>query len=164
VLNAGASMLAHPHAVTMRRQGDVPALGRRVSGMLAGVSCIWACAVVLLPDSLGRAVVGVSWDDSLPTRVLLGVSLVAEAVLVGQVAALSALRDTRRLARIRTVSAPITVATSLVLAALFGAAGAAGGFAFGYWTAAAIAFTLLLRRPPVGRRLVLKLHAATGPS
>lgn len=164
VLNSGASMLALPHAVTIRRQGAVPALGRRVSGMLAGVSCIWACVVVLLPDSVGRAVVGVSWDDSLTTRVLLGLSLVAEAVLVGQVAALSALRDTRRLARIRTLSAPITIGGSLVLAALFGAPGAAGGFAIGYWAAAALAFTLLLRRPPVGRRLVLKLQPATGPS
>ncbi|HUR50676.1 MAG TPA: hypothetical protein VMZ11_00990 [Mycobacteriales bacterium] len=164
VLNAGASMLALPHAVTMRRQGAVPALGRRVSRMLAGVSCLWTAVVVLLPERLGRAVVGDSWSGTAGTRFLLGVSLVAEAVLVGQVAALAALRDTRRLARIRTVSAPLTVLVALVLAALVGAPGAAAGFAAGYWVAAVLAWTLLLRRPPIGRRLVMPLRIAVDAS
>jgi O-antigen/teichoic acid export membrane protein len=158
VLNSGAAMLALPHAVTVRKGGDVPALGRRVSLALAGISCLWAALVVALPDPAGRAIVGHSWDHSLTTRLLLGVSLVAEAVLVGQVAALSALRDTRRLARIRSVSAPVTVVVSLGLAAAFGATGAAGGFAIGYWTAAALAWGLLLLRPPVGRRLVMRIQ------
>jgi peptidoglycan biosynthesis protein MviN/MurJ (putative lipid II flippase) len=98
------------------------------------------------------------------TRLLLGVSLVAEAVLVGQVAALSALRDTRRLARIRMVSAPLTVGLSLCLAALFGAPGTAAGFAIGYWVAAVLAWAVLLLRPPVGRRMILRLQVATGQS
>ena len=158
VLNSGASMLALPHAVSVRKRGDVPALGRRVSLTLAGISCLWSALVVVLPASLGRAVVGDSWDGTLTTRLLLGVSLVAEAVLVGQVAALSALRDTRRLARIRMVSAPLTVVLSLALAARFGASGTAAGFAIGYWAAAAMAWTLLLLRPPVGRRLIMRVH------
>jgi O-antigen/teichoic acid export membrane protein len=158
VLNSGAAMLALPHAVTVRKRGDVPALGRRVSLALAGVSCLWAAVVVVLPDPVGRALIGASWDHTLTTRLLLGISLVAEAVLVGQVAALSALRDTRRLARIRSVSAPVTVAVSLGLAAAFGSAGAAAGFAIGYWTAAVMAWALLLLRPPVGRRLVMRLQ------
>jgi O-antigen/teichoic acid export membrane protein len=158
VVNSGAAMLALPHAVTVRKRGDVPAMGRRVSLTLAGVSCLWAALVVALPEPVGRAIVGPSWDDTLVTRLLLGVSIVAEAVLVGQVAALSALRDTRRLARIRSVSAPVTVAVSLGLAAMFGAAGAAAGFAIGYWTAAVLAWALLLLRPPVGRRLVMRLQ------
>jgi peptidoglycan biosynthesis protein MviN/MurJ (putative lipid II flippase) len=154
-------MLALPHAVTQRRAGAVPSIGGRVSLALAGISCLWAALVVLLPDSVGRAVVGPSWDHTMTTRLLLGVSLVAEAVLVGQVAALSALRDTRRLARIRMVSAPLTVVVSLVLAALFGAIGAAAGFAIGYWAAAVMAWALLLLRPPVGRRMIMPLQVAT---
>jgi peptidoglycan biosynthesis protein MviN/MurJ (putative lipid II flippase) len=157
-------MLALPHAVTVRRRGNVPALGRRVSLMLAGLSCVWTALVVVMPAPVGRAVVGESWDHTLTTRLLLGISLVAEAVLVGQVAALSALRDTRRLARIRMVSAPLTVAVSLGLAALFGATGTAAGFAIGYWAAAAIAWASLLLRPPVGRRLVMPLQPAAGPT
>jgi O-antigen/teichoic acid export membrane protein len=158
VLNSGASMLALPHAVTVRKRGDVPALGRRVSLVLAGISCLWAALVVVLPDPIGRAVVGESWDHTMAVRLLLGVSLVAEAVLVGQVAALSALRDTRRLARIRMVSAPLTVALSLGLAAAFGATGTAAGFAIGYWVAAVLAWAVLLLRPPVGRRLVMRFQ------
>lgn len=140
VLNAGASMLALPHAVRERRLGDVPRIGRTVSLALAASSVVWVAVVVLLPAQLGREVIGRSWNGGASTRLLLGVSLVAEAVLVGQVAALGALRRTDVLAKLRSVSAPVTVVASLVLGARFGAVGVASGFAIGYWTAAVLAW------------------------
>lgn len=156
VLNAGAAMLALPTAVSARAAGGVDALGRKVSLVLAATSCAWGALVVALPGSVGTALVGASWEGSQPTRALLAVSLVAEALLVGQCAALAALRQTRRLARLRTASAPITVLAGLGLAAAFGAAGVAGGFAVGYWVAAGLSWAAL--RAAGGR--VLSPHAA----
>jgi hypothetical protein len=52
----------------------------------------------------------------------------------------------------------VTVVAALALAAAFGASGAAAGFVIGYWVAAVMAWTLLLLRPPVGRRLVMRLQ------
>ena len=140
VLNAGAAMLALPQAVRLRESGLVQQLTGRVSMALAGVACLWGLVVCLLPDVIGQQVIGQAWPSSGPSRLLLAISLVAEGVLIGQVAALGALRRTRTLMHVRLAAAPVIVVTSLVLASRYGAGGAAGGFAIGYSLAAAMAW------------------------
>ena len=84
-----------------------------------------------------------------PVRLLLAISLVAEAVLVGPDVVLSSLRLPRRMTSVRAVSAAVTLLASVALAAAEGAAGLAAGLAMGYSVGAVLA-VLQIRRLPSG--------------
>lgn len=137
--------LALPHAVRMADPQQVRRLATGLSAVMAAVAVAWGACVVLLPDHVGQLVIGEAWVASDTTRLLLAVSLVAEGVLVGPRAALSAWRQVSRLLVVRVIAAPLVLAGGLWLASRWGAAGAAGGFALGYWVAAVAAWWFALR-------------------
>ncbi len=139
VVYTGVAMVALPAAVRAS-----PRLSRRrmsfgLSGVLAVTALGWATLVVLLPDRVGTLVLGDLWQDTGTTRLLLGVSLVAEAVLVGPEIVLSSLRIPHRMTPVRLAGALVTLVGALGLAAVWGAEGLAAGFALGYWVAALLA-------------------------
>lgn len=132
--------LALPDAARATGRPAVHALAKRVSLVLALVAVSWSLLVMALPEGLGRTLLGASWSPDPDVRLLLAVSLVAEAVLVGARVALAAWRLPRKLMRGRLVSAPVLLVGGLGLAHRFGAAGLAGGLALAYALAAAVSW------------------------
>lgn len=129
-----------PDAARLDGQQAVHRLVVRAAVVLGAVAVIWGVAVVALPDAAGSWLLGDSWDGTFLPRVLLGISVVAEAVMACAVAALGTFRMADRIVRIQLVMAPLTLLMVLGLAALFGANGAAAGFAVCYWVSALVAW------------------------
>lgn len=149
VVFTGAAVIALPAIVRSGRSRSRRRMSVQLSSSLAAVGLAWGAIVVALPDSVGRAVLGDLWEGSGPVRLLLAISLVAEAVLVGPDVVLSSLRLPRRMTSVRAVSAAVTLLASVALAAAEGAAGLAAGLAMGYSVGAVLA-VLQIRRLPSG--------------
>lgn len=132
-LNAAAYSLTLVDAVRVPSASRRTTLVRRVSLGLTAISIAWGFLIVLLPGDVGRWLIGTNWNGSLEPRLLLAVTLAAEAALVGALAGLAAMRMAPRATRVQMVTAPLTLVLSVALAAPFGAAGAAGGLALGNW-------------------------------
>lgn len=127
-----AARITSPHLV--RR------LVIRVTCALCVVAAAWGTVIVLLPDGIGMWILGKNWDGTFFPRLFLAISLVAEAVMVGAVAALGTFRLMSRVVRVQIVAAPLILALVLLLARTHGASGAAAGFACGYWVSAVFAW------------------------
>lgn len=151
VVYTGMALVALPAFVRAAGALSRRRMSTRVSAGLVTVAVSWGALVVLLPDPLGRLVLGSLWDDTQGTRLLLALSLVAEALLVGPEIALSSLRLPRRMTGVRAAGAVVTLTSSIGLAAAYGATGLAAGFVLGYWTAALLAQLEVRRiRPTTG--------------
>jgi O-antigen/teichoic acid export membrane protein len=155
LLYQGLGALALPDAVRASDPRRTHRLALRLTAALMTVAVAWGIAVVLCPDSVGRAVVGEAWEGSQTTRLLLAVSLVAEAALVGPRVVLSARRLPGRLLLGRLYGGPVLLVTAIVLGAVHGAPGAAAGFVLGYLTAAAVSWwqVLAVRDDRAGSRV-----------
>lgn len=112
----------------------------RVTCALCVVAAVWGAVIVVLPNGIGMWILGQNWDGTFFPRLFLAISLVAEAVMVGAVAALGTFRLASRVVRVQIVAAPLILALVLVLARTHGASGAAAGFAGGYWASAVFAW------------------------
>jgi O-antigen/teichoic acid export membrane protein len=139
VVYSGAALVALPAIVRASPTRSRPGMSLQISSGLAGVAVAWGAVVVLLPDRLGTLVLGDLWYDTDGIRILLAVSLVAEALFVGPELVLSSLRLPGRMTTVRLVAAVATVSLSLALAARFGGVGLAAGFAAGYSLGAVLA-------------------------
>lgn len=128
---------------------DVVRIGARVSAVLAALGIAWGLVVVFLPAAIGQQLIGSSWDITGGTRLILGLSLVAEGVIFGASTVMGALRAPRRMVWARLASAPVMLGIALGLAAVLGATGAAIGLAVGYWMCALIAWAQV---PSAARR------------
>jgi O-antigen/teichoic acid export membrane protein len=106
----------------------------------------WGALIVLVPDTLGRLLLGDGWSDASSTRAVLAFSLAAEGMLVGAAIALRASGSQARLARARLLAGPVTIISSLALAVPFGAPGAAAGFVIGDSTVSLGAWRALRRQ------------------
>lgn len=155
VVYTTASMVSLPYASRLE-----PARQRRfaawLSGAMALISFLWGVLIMLLPAAIGRGIIGPAWDTTGSVRMILAVSLVAEGITIGPTTALAALQMPERMARVRYVTAPLTLVVGLALAARWGANGVALGFAIGYSVTSVMAWMTMPRtawlstyRPPV---------------
>lgn len=152
VLNEGLLLGTLPVAV---RRGPGSAMRRLALALSAAsmlVAITWSCALLFLPDAIGRRVLGANWTDTTSVRIALGVSIAAEACMIGAALILRAHGAQRKLASCRLLAAPVTVGLSLAFGHVWGAAGAATGFAVGYWTAAAAGWIAASRVRPARAR------------
>jgi O-antigen/teichoic acid export membrane protein len=149
VAYTAAAMLALPYAVRLP-SSRVRHFSLRISLALAGLSTVWGAAMVFLPAALGRSLIGPVWDHTSSVRLLLAISLVAEGVIVGPTTALSALGIPDNLAKVRYVTAPLTLVGGLLLAALLGARGVAVALMVGYSLTAVLAWIRVPTQPGVG--------------
>lgn len=140
VVFGGAAMLALPEAVRSREIPGVRRMAARLSLGLAAVGLAWGALVLLLPDAVGRLLIGDIWDATLLPRLLLAGSLVAQGAYVGAWAALNALRLPTRMMRVWLVAGPFTLLAGLGLSWAFGAPGAAAGFLLGYTLSTVLAW------------------------
>ncbi|MDN5851402.1 MAG: oligosaccharide flippase family protein [Actinomycetia bacterium] len=117
--------------------------------VISAISVGWGVLVVALPDPVGLWLLGDLWNGTFVPRILLGVSLVAEAVMTCAVGALGTFGLAKRIVRVQLIMAPLTLVGVLALAAAYGATGAAAGFALCYSASAVLAWVLI----PSGARL-----------
>ncbi|MBC3193499.1 hypothetical protein H7X46_20775 [Pseudonocardia sp. C8] len=141
-----ATLFASVYALAMvdAVRAGTPAATVRVAGFvsaaLGGIGALWCVLAVLLPSSAGRLLMGSTWELTGSTRLLLGISLVAEGVVYGAMTAMGALRRPGRMVRARLVAAPVLLVLALAGGALAGAEGAAAGLLSGHALCAALAW------------------------
>jgi O-antigen/teichoic acid export membrane protein len=131
ILLMGVTLVAVPEAVRVSRA----ALGHlwkycvTLSVILAGVAVAWGFVVILIPDSLGRLVLGETWDAARPTLFPVALWIAGNGVVAGAMAGLRALQAASHSLRAQVVSASARLLLGLAGGAFAGAAGAAWGVA-----------------------------------
>lgn len=96
-LFAAVYSLALVDAVRSGGPSEVVRIGRRVALFLGCAGIAWGAVVAFLPAAIGRQLIGPSWDLTADTRLVLGLSLVAEGVIFGATTVMGALRQPRRM-------------------------------------------------------------------
>lgn len=132
----------------------------RAAVALGAVAVAWGCVIVAVPDTVGLWLLGESWHGTYVPRVLLGASLVAEAVMVCAVAALGLFELAGRIVRMQLIMSPLTVLLVLALAHGYGAVGAAAGFAACHGASALLAWSQV----PAARSLTDARPGEKGPT
>jgi O-antigen/teichoic acid export membrane protein len=102
---------------------------RMVSALLTVGTVVWATVALLLPDSLGKVLLGRNWAGGRIVLVPLAISAIGSALSYGPMTGLRALAAARSSLRARVFDATSTVVLSVSGAAVAGATGAAWGYA-----------------------------------
>lgn len=135
VMLTAARVFALPEGVRMKHEayGRLFPAARSLAILLMGIAAIWGFATFLLPSSVGRALLGDSWDPArsvLPSIVLL---TVARAATFASMVGLRVLDAPNRILTARVVSTPLLFAGGVAGATVGGGAGAAIGLAAAQW-------------------------------
>jgi O-antigen/teichoic acid export membrane protein len=112
----------------------------------------WVGAVVLVPDSMGRALLGANWGPARHLLPAMALVTAAHGCALAAVAGLRALGAARESLRARLWGAPVLLLGAIVGATFAGAYGAGVGLAAGAWIDAILAwaaFRQMLRRAAV---------------
>ncbi|GAA1295727.1 membrane protein [Planotetraspora silvatica] len=139
VLQAG-NLVAIPQAVGALKR-SAATLRATVTAQSAALTVMAACYAVLtliLPDGLGRALLGGSWDQA--RAVLLPTALIytGVAAMTGAVVGLRALGDNRRSPAVRLLLVPLTIGCGVAGGQLYGAVGAVAGLGLANLAGAAL--------------------------
>ena len=147
VVIQAAALIAVPEGVRIRRRSPhrFPLAIGTFSVGLASVILAWVIFLMLLPATVGQALLGESWTAAQLVLLPLGLALVGQGISGGALVGLRVLADAIRSLRARSIDAAIGVVLSVSGALAAGAVGAAWGFAAGGFTSAAI-FTVYFIR------------------
>jgi hypothetical protein len=129
VLFMGVQLVAVPLGARIyeRRANDLIAFCRLLAVGFAAAATAWGVAVLLLPDSVGLAVIGPIWTQARGVLVPLTVALACIGLLTGPDVGLRVLAAARRSLRARSITAILVVAGMVAGCSISGAAGAAWG-------------------------------------
>ncbi len=105
-------------------EGAVRSYIGKVSVLTTTAAAVNLVAMVLLPDSLGRAILGDSWDVAQPLLLATGVQIMFLGLLTGPRAGLLGMRAIRKVMAIDVVTTGLVFAASVVGAEINGALGA----------------------------------------
>jgi O-antigen/teichoic acid export membrane protein len=157
----GAQLLFAPldSLITGVRVFALPALGRAATrseralraragefSVVAGVLVVlWAAVLLELPDAIGRAVLGRSWQVAQPVLLAIAVGAVARTVSMPALDGIRALGGGRILVASRVVVSVLILVGAVLGAFLGGAVGAAAGLALALSFGAAIWWRGLIR-------------------
>lgn len=111
--------------------GDRRGLRRTAVLISAGstaATLMWVVPLLLLPDRVGRGLLGDSWSGAQEVLPLLGVQTLLIAVVMGAILAIKALGEASLLVRLTVIQAPLLLGGAVVGAYYAGAVGAALGF------------------------------------
>jgi O-antigen/teichoic acid export membrane protein len=136
ILNMGLTGAAIPEAVRALRRSrrHLWRLTQLLSLAIALPALLWGAVVLALPDDVGRALLGASWEPAQAVLVPLTLALAASGALTGPTVGLRALADARRSLRARLITGMMSFGGGLVGTVIGGAPGAATGLAAGLWT------------------------------
>lgn len=126
----------------------------RISAGLGTVTALMTLGLVVLPDQVGRRILGASWADARKLTVLVALGIVAVALNVGPIAGLRAMAALRRVVRARSMMTAFVVIGGVSGAFLGGAVGSAAGNAVGNFLGVLVWW----------RELRAELRARAGPS
>lgn len=133
VLIAAAPAAAIPEGVRLHRRSP-PTVMRMLAVLSGGLSCaamLWGAALLLLPESVGRALLGASWPAARPLLLPLALATVAVGASTGAIVGLRVLASAARSLRVRLIVTPTTFGLAVAGVVLGGARGAAIGIAVG---------------------------------
>lgn len=124
-----AQSAAVPEGVRLGRGAvaDLKRMCLELAIVLAALAGVWVLVLAVMPDHLGRALLGASWHGAREVLVPLGLSNIAVGVIVAANSGLRVLADARRALRARIQILPVTAVGGLGGAVLGGAWGAAVG-------------------------------------
>jgi glycosyltransferase involved in cell wall biosynthesis/O-antigen/teichoic acid export membrane protein len=137
--------------------------GYLVSGFLFLLTLSWGGTLLIMPAQFGRALLGDTWPT---TRIVLPAAILWTSAIVlstGPAVVLRALGRARPGFQINALTAPLLVVFSLVGLRLYGAVGAAAGFALAHWLVAPLWFREMHGAVAEAARLAAK-RAGTGSS
>jgi O-antigen/teichoic acid export membrane protein len=140
ILSQGIGLVALPEAVRIGRASVRP-LKKMVwviCAALVATTFVWGAVLVLLPPSLGRAILGLSWHAAKDLFVPLTLVQAAGGAIAAAVIGLRALVAARRSLRARLLVSLLQVAGAIGGAAAAGALGAAWGLAIAGWVGAVV--------------------------
>ncbi len=129
----GVRVAGTPIAVRARARGFERL--RRVSLVIGGglvvVVVLWTALVLAIPEGVGEAVIGDSWEPAREVVPAIGVNALATAWAAGLLVSLRAVADARRSLRGRAATGVLRLAGAAVGAVVAGGEGAAWGLATG---------------------------------
>ena len=136
VLVMGVGLVAVPEGARALRSSR-QALKRLVWGVssLVGASALgWGAIAYNLPESWGRAILGVTWDSAQPLVIPTALAMVASGLTAGATSGIRALGAADRSLRGGVAAAVVIAVGAITGAVINGAAGCAWGTAAGAWT------------------------------
>ncbi len=139
LLLLAAPLVAVPEAARALRAGASHLrIAALVGVALSALALTLAVFLLLLPDEIGRWILGDTWDAARPLLGPLTLAVLATAVLTGPFVSLRALAASRHSLRARSVNSVAALVAEVAGAAAAGAIGAAWGSAAGMWIGAAV--------------------------
>jgi O-antigen/teichoic acid export membrane protein len=140
ILSLGIGFIALPEAVRIGRTSvrPVKTMVRVICVTLVTTAVVWGIVLVLLPSSLGNAILGLSWPAAMNLFVPLTLVQAAAGAIAAAVIGLRALVAAKRSLRARLLVSLLQVAGAIGGAAAGGAHGAAWGLAIAGWVGAAV--------------------------
>jgi O-antigen/teichoic acid export membrane protein len=138
VLLGAAPAAAIPEGVRLshRSPADLVRALARVSIVLCTTALGWGAVLLVVPETAGRAVLGVNWVAARPLIAPLLVGTAAAGAATGAIVGLRVLAAAERSFHVRLVVTPTTLAFAIAGVALDGARGAAIGIAVAAWIGA----------------------------
>ncbi|MGY1987072.1 hypothetical protein ACI792_12670 [Blastococcus sp. SYSU DS0669] len=122
-------------------------IGRMASLALAGVAVVYGTALVLLPESVGRALFGESWGSGWLVAAV-SAQMVLFGVTHGALLAMRGSRNTAAALRVRIAVAPIAVVLPVALTAVWGRNGLMAGLVIAAATMSLVSWLVAVRVVP----------------
>ncbi len=113
--------------MTARLDGGIRHMCRMLAVVLSGAALAWVAVMTLVPDRLGTAILGDTWEGAQRILPLLGLAIAATGVLFAADIGLRSLADARRGLRARLTMLPLTVVGGLGGAMVDGVVGSVIG-------------------------------------
>lgn len=132
--------------------GKVLRTAAAISAGLATLALLGGVAVSALPDGLGQALLGASFEPARPLILPVALFLASTGVNIGALAGLRGLDAVDRSLRARLRTSPMLVGCGALGAVLGGASGAAAGLALANWVASVLWWRVLIGAARAGRR------------
>ena len=131
MLTAGTRIFILPEGARVRDTAyeRLPRAACLCTAMLVFCAGLWGGVVLLLPDGVGRGLLGPSWDAARPLLPAIVAVVAGRAAAATPFLGLRLLDSSRRLVQARAFDAPLTVGLMILGAGLAGAHGAAMGWA-----------------------------------
>jgi O-antigen/teichoic acid export membrane protein len=132
ILFFGVGLVAIPDGVRIRRTGSLTSLKKMcltISAGLATLATSWGLLLLAIPDSIGTALLGETWDRSSQLLLPYALSMAITGVTIGASTGLRALAAARRSFWARIISSPLQPIVGIGSAALMGLKAAAWSLA-----------------------------------
>lgn len=152
------ALFAVPEAARIKAQQDNSVLLRFLALASIGLGlsiALFTAGVLVLPESLGKSIIGTNWGSARSLLVPVSAWTVAAALRYSPKVGLQAQECSVELLRIVTLTAPTTILLTALGGYIAGAAGASWGFAFSNLVSVTLLWGTLLRVSGIRRANII---------